>query len=102
VVVFTDGLLRAGERYGDDLNLANFLAGWPSAEGASAITLADTLLGRAIELDRGHPTDDMSIVVLAVLPPQPEHRIRRMSVVFPVDKVMLAERYDDIDNEDLG
>ncbi len=102
VVVFTDGLLKAGERYGEDLNLANFLAGWHSSEGASAITLADALLGRAIELDHGHPADDMSIVVLAVLPPHPENRIRRMSVVFPVDRVMIAERYDDIDHEDLG
>lgn len=102
VVVFTDGLLKAGERYGEDMNLANFLSGWPSSAGASAITLADALLGRALELDRGRPTDDMSIVVLAVLPPRPEDRIRRMSVVFPVDKVMIAERHDDIDNEDLG
>jgi serine phosphatase RsbU (regulator of sigma subunit) len=102
VVVFTDGLLKAGERYGEDLNLANYLAGWPASEGASASSLADALLGRAIELDRGHPTDDMSIVVLAVLPPHPGNRIRRMAVVFPIDNRIVAERHDDIGHEDWG
>jgi serine phosphatase RsbU (regulator of sigma subunit) len=102
VVVFTDGLLKAGERYGEDLNLANYLAGWHASEGASASSLADALLERAIELDRGHPTDDMSIVVLAVLPPHPENRIRRMAVVFPVDNRIVAERHDDNGHEDWG
>jgi serine phosphatase RsbU (regulator of sigma subunit) len=102
LVVFTDGLLKAGERFGVDLGLTNLLANWPVAEGATASALADSLLAQAVELDRGQPTDDMSVVVLAVLPPRPEHRIRRMSVVFPVEKVMHTDRRDDREDEDLG
>lgn len=104
VILFTDGLLKAGERYGQDLALANFLAGWPSSSGGSAPALADALLARAVELDRGHPSDDMSIVVLAALPGHAESRVRRMAVSFPVDRVAttLPERSEDLDDEDLG
>lgn len=104
VVIFTDGLLKAGERYGEDLSLANFLAGWPSSSGGSAQSLADALLARAVEIDRGHPSDDMSVVVLAAIPGRPDDRVRRMTVRFPVDKVAatLPERSDEIDDEDLG
>jgi len=68
VVLFTDGLLKAGEHYGEDLEMANFLAGWRADEGLGAQALAEALFSRALELDRGRPADDMSIVVLAALP----------------------------------
>lgn len=84
VVMFTDGLLKVGERYGEDLELGNLLGGWRVAE-STAETLAEALLGRAIEIDRGAPTDDVSIVVLAVHPAHSHDRIRRMRVSFPVE-----------------
>jgi serine phosphatase RsbU (regulator of sigma subunit) len=85
VVVFTDGLLKAGERYGEDLEIVNFLAGWRASEGGSAQALAEALLARAIELDRGKPSDDMSIVVLAALPARADERVRRMLEAFQCD-----------------
>src|SRR5262245_8347118 len=36
VVLFTDGLLKAGERYGEDIEIANFLAGWRVDESGGA------------------------------------------------------------------
>ncbi len=86
VVLFTDGLLKAGERYGEDVELDNFLAGWRVAEGPTADALSDALLQRALELDRGAPSDDMSIVVVAALPSQFEERARRMRVLFPMER----------------
>lgn len=78
VVVFTDGLLRAGERYGEDLELLNLLSGWPVEGGRSAQELTDELLRRAIELDRGEPSDDMSIITLAVCPGDGAANVRRL------------------------
>jgi serine phosphatase RsbU (regulator of sigma subunit) len=83
VVLFTDGLLKAGERYGEDLNLAGMLA---TSRGASARALAESMLARAVELDRGEPADDMSIVALTVLPDSAEGRVRRMFVSLPVTR----------------
>lgn len=85
VILFTDGLLKAGERYNEDIELENFLGAWRTTEGTSAQTLADALLARAIELDRGKPSDDMSIVVLAALPAKADDRIRHMLVRFPME-----------------
>lgn len=85
VVVFTDGLLKAGEQYGEDVELANFLAGWPVREGRRAEALCDALLARALELDRGKPTDDMTILVLAALPAKADDMVRRMRVSFPME-----------------
>ena len=100
VVLFTDGLLKAGERYGEDLEVANFLAGWRVTEGGGATALAEALLARALELDRGQPTDDVTIVVLAALPGA-DDRVRRMLVRAPMERVEREDRHDGWD-EDLG
>jgi serine phosphatase RsbU (regulator of sigma subunit) len=102
VIVFTDGLLKAGERYGEDLALGNFLAGWATSSEIGASELADALLNRALELDRGQPADDISIMVMSVHEASIEQRIRRMTVVFPVDPVVHPERHDDRLDQDLG
>lgn len=101
IVVFTDGLLKAGERYGEDIELDNFLGGWLRTE-SSADDLADALLGRAIELDRGQPSDDMSIVVLSVREQSFPHRVRRLHMIAPVEPAEHHEYIADIDDEDLG
>ncbi|NJN17918.1 MAG: SpoIIE family protein phosphatase [Oscillochloris sp.] len=80
VVVFTDGLLRAGERYDEDLALVNYLSGWPAEEGLAPDELSERLLQRAIELDRDEPSDDMSVLTLAVLPAEDAPAVRRMYV----------------------
>lgn len=85
VVVFTDGLLRAGEPYGEDVEIGNFLSGWPAEAGRGAQELTDTLLRRALELDRGEPSDDMSILTLAVLPREHNRHVRRMFTTVPFE-----------------
>lgn len=85
VVIFTDGLLRAGERHGEDLELVNYLSAWPAIEGRNPRELTEDLLRRAMELDRGEPTDDMSILTLAVLPGVADNRVRRLSISAPFE-----------------
>lgn len=85
IVLFTDGLLKAGERYGEDIELENYLAGWRPDAGRSPQELTEDLLQRALELDRGQPSDDMTILTVAALPDRDEaNPVRRMTVSFPM------------------
>jgi serine phosphatase RsbU (regulator of sigma subunit) len=85
IVVFTDGLNRAGDKYGEDLELLNFLSGWRVEAGRPARDLTDEVLRRALEVDRGEPSDDMSILTLAVLPGESTHKIRRLDTRAPFE-----------------
>jgi serine phosphatase RsbU (regulator of sigma subunit) len=82
VVVFTDGLLKAGERFDEDVEIGNFLAGWHVEKGLGAEVLCEQILARALELDRHEPTDDMTILVLAAIEQPIEHSARRLQVSF--------------------
>lgn len=63
---FTDGVIHAGSRRGQSLDVPAVLAAlWESAPQAQAI--ADGLLSRALELDEQRPVDDTSVAVLQVL-----------------------------------
>lgn len=82
-IVFTDGLIHAGERSGrpiDPIAEAHALAsaGLPEPDG-----WADTLLRRALEAEDGRPSDDISILVAAILPREGEE-VRRMTVRMPL------------------
>lgn len=102
VVVFTDGLLKAGEEYGEDLELSNFLAGWSVREG-SAAGLAEALLNRALELDRQQPGDDMSVLVVAVQPLLVDYHLRRMNVRFPIENLSPGDYHErGFEEDDLG
>lgn len=87
VVVFTDGIMQAGSRYGDDMELSNYLGNFKAKEGREAQSVADELLKRAMELDRMRPNDDMSVIVMAALPASEESKVRRMTVCFPVERL---------------
>ena len=51
--------------------------------GTSAPSLADAILSRALQLDLGRPQDDMSVLVVAVVPGEPDEA-RRMSARVPL------------------
>jgi serine phosphatase RsbU (regulator of sigma subunit) len=86
VVVFTDGLSLAGERYGQPLDVQAFVRDRlaQASLGTCARDLADALLARAVELDRGRPGDDITVVVLSIVPSQQSDSVRRMTVRFPI------------------
>jgi hypothetical protein len=82
-VIFTDGLQHAGERYGGGFDFAAtidqvLLRGWSAQE------IANVVLDRALAADQYRPGDDISVLVLAVLPMQVPHGVRRLSVSIPV------------------
>lgn len=95
LIVFTDGIMQAGARYGQDINLPNFLAGFHDASGAPDTEmprpneLAEAILCRAMELDRNRPNDDMSVIVLGTFPrDEDQPKIRRMQVSLPLETVL--------------
>ena len=85
-IVYTDGVLSAGERYGQRLDAPAFVREQIGlcSRRTCARSLADALLARAVELDRGRPGDDVSVVVVSVLDRQQPDDVRRLSVRFPI------------------
>ncbi len=83
VVVFSDGLVHAGERYGKPMDIGITLADLLLDEAPSAQFIADTLLAQAMNLDQQRPVDDISVVVLQVIDPSGDD-IRRMFVRLPL------------------
>ena len=86
VVLYTDGVLAAGQRYGQQLDAPAFVherLALCSGE-TCARSLADALLERAVELDQGRPGDDVSVIVVSVVALQQLDEVRRLSVRFPI------------------
>ncbi len=83
VVMYTDGLITAGERIGQFMDVCALLSALMEEQDPSAQLIADTLLGNAIRLDQGRPNDDMSVVVLRVIGMEND-QIRRMAVRMPI------------------
>jgi serine phosphatase RsbU (regulator of sigma subunit) len=83
VVMYTDGLRQAGDRYGQSMDICTMLESILEDEDPPAQMIADALLAQAIRLDQGRPNDDMSVVVLRVQP-QETDQVRRMMIRLPV------------------
>lgn len=83
IVIYTDGILHAGDRYGQKFDICTLLESLLEDQNPGSQEIADTLLAQAIQLDQGRPNDDMSVVVLRVLPFESD-LIRRMTVRLPV------------------
>jgi len=86
LVVFTDGILHAGDRTGLVFDVCTLMQSLLEDQDPPAQVIADNLLSQAIRLDQGRPNDDMSIVVLRILPRESDE-IRRMTVHLPVPRV---------------
>ncbi len=83
VVIFTDGLIHAGSRDGNNMDIALNLRAMLDEESPSADEIADKLLKLALQLDHGRPVDDISIVVVQISSHSGDY-IRRMSVRLPL------------------
>ncbi len=82
VLVFTDGIPHAGERYGTPMDIPAVF-GKLLDDALSAQAMADKMLETAVKLDKGRPTDDVSVVVLRVRDRDGDE-VRRMSVRLPL------------------
>jgi serine phosphatase RsbU (regulator of sigma subunit) len=91
LVVYTDGILDAGSRYGEPFDIKGFVAGrlyhsgGQAGSGETAQQLADAILARAVELDHGRPEDDSSVLVVRVLSRAGGDEARRVTVRFPIN-----------------
>lgn len=87
VVLYTDGLVHAGSRTGESLDIKTFLQMLTvddvDEEDTNPQEIADSLLARAIALDQGRPVDDVTVVVISVTSKKNDY-IRRMTVHLPL------------------
>jgi len=83
-VVFSDGLVHSGERIGQPMDVQNFIRELIEDQPASPQFLADMLLEHALRLDQHRPADDISLVVMSILPHVGDEA-RRMTVRLPLD-----------------
>jgi serine phosphatase RsbU (regulator of sigma subunit) len=84
IVIYTDGLVHAGERVGRPMDICTSLQAMLEGQEPSPQAIADALLAEAVNLDDGRPADDISVVVLKVLKHQGDD-VRRMTVRLPIN-----------------
>ena len=82
-IVFTDGLTNAGDRFGRPIDLVPRVQELALAGAPDPARWADSLLADALRLEDSRPSDDISIVVAAILPRQGEE-VRRLTVRMPI------------------
>ncbi|MFL5732284.1 MAG: PP2C family protein-serine/threonine phosphatase [Chloroflexia bacterium] len=89
-VTYSDGLMDAGKRDGHPIDLLTLVAGYLTQGPTTALALADYLLQQALDLDANRPYDDMTALVLAILPSPPSDttrinpQVRRMDIHIPL------------------
>jgi serine phosphatase RsbU (regulator of sigma subunit) len=88
VVVYSDGLVHAGSRSGESMDIKTYLQSLLEeeidVEGTRPQEIADALLASAVQLDQGRPVDDISVVVIQVTKEKTDS-VRRMTVQLPLN-----------------
>jgi serine phosphatase RsbU (regulator of sigma subunit) len=83
IVIYTDGLVHAGERVGRPMDVCTSLQAMLEEQDPSPQEVADALLDEATHLDDNRPADDISVVVLKVVKRRGDD-VRRMTVRLPI------------------
>lgn len=83
IVIFTDGLTHAGERRGQPMDIYEVMRSLIEEQDPTPQELADSLLAYAVKLDEGRPADDISVLVLKVVP-RTGDEVRRMGIRLPI------------------
>ena len=83
IVVYTDGLTHAGERRGQAMDVCEVIQSLLEEQEPSPQELADELLAYAVKLDDDRPADDISVLILKVVPRTGDD-VRRMSIRLPI------------------
>jgi len=84
IVIFTDGMVHAGERVGRPMDICTSFKSMLEDQDPSPQAIADFLLGEAVRLDEGRPGDDISVMVLKVQKMRGD-TVRRMTVRLPIN-----------------
>jgi serine phosphatase RsbU (regulator of sigma subunit) len=85
IVISTDGLTHAGERRGHPMEVSETIRSVLEDQDPSPQVLADALLEQAVHLDEQRPADDISVLVLKVIPRDGDN-VRRMTVRLPIER----------------
>lgn len=83
-VMYSDGLLHAGSRTGQSMDVPTSLQALLEEEDPTPQFIADSILEHAVNLDHGRPSDDISIAVMRVTNRTGDD-IRRMTVRLPLN-----------------
>jgi serine phosphatase RsbU (regulator of sigma subunit) len=83
IIVYTDGLIHAGERRGQPMDVGEAIRSIMEDQNPSPQELADALLTHAVRLDDNRPADDISVVVISVKRRSGDDA-RRMTVRLPI------------------
>lgn len=83
VVVFTDGLIHAGDRSGNHMDVLTCVQALLEDEPPTPQYIADSLLEHAFSLDEKRPVDDITVVVVQVNDHTGDD-VRRMGVRLPI------------------
>jgi len=83
IVVYTDGLTHAGDRRGRAMDVCEVIRSFLEEQDPAPQELADSLLAYAVKLDDNRPTDDISVLVLKVVP-RTGDEVRRMGIRLPI------------------
>lgn len=84
LVLFSDGAWTAGQRFGNPMDLPGLVYAYLHEPEPSAQGLTDIILQQVLTLERGYPADDVTILVLAIVPRQSDDEARRLAVRFPI------------------
>ncbi len=82
VIAFTDGLIHAGSREGNQMDISTIIEE-QIANNRSSQNIADELINKALELDNHRPIDDISVVVIRTIKHQGDN-VRRMTISLPI------------------
>jgi serine phosphatase RsbU (regulator of sigma subunit) len=84
LIVFTDGVWKAGSRSGGTIDLPELLERVDADHSQPAQIVADAILAESIRLDDNRPRDDATVLVLRVVPQAKPDPVRRLSMRFPI------------------
>jgi serine phosphatase RsbU (regulator of sigma subunit) len=84
LVVFTDGVWSAGAVTGSVINLPNVVLASDPHGDCPAQVIADAILDVALTLDKGRPHDDVTVLVVKLMPLVDASEIRRLTARFPI------------------
>lgn len=87
IVIYTDGLTHAGERRGQPMDVCEVARSLLEEQDSTPQELADGLLEYAVKLDDNRPADDVSVLVLKVVPRLGDD-VRRMGIRLPIEPLI--------------
>lgn len=84
LVVFTDGVWSAGSHTNQTINIPAILTRVDPDGVTGAHIIADAVLSEALQLEQGRPRDDVTVLVLKLVPLPIPDGIRRLTMRFPI------------------